>query len=328
MFQNFKQEILFPHTPLVFMFPWKWWFSKFEGINVSSSCTTPLILLLFHSFYFFFHAKEKEMRKLKKNSRLTKLGFTLLMWHCKQKNVVTAFGNFQKIMCGWTVWIFLPPKCFLFSARSRSAITTAVSLLPEGTFFYPSSRTSSNQLLLTPAACMCRVPLRLAPMGLIWSLWGWKGTSNGRWPAPPKSDFSLITCCLCATYFLAMWLGLQDAAAKELQREVAAHSGFNLSFRCCPRKWEGAAVSAFPSGAIPVLKCHSLWLVPSYFSPATGAKQNRSPVSSRHPSLGKINGWHQAFTPAPISAPCLQDWVKGPKCAGIGTMCSRRLPGD
>lgn len=167
-------------------------------------------------------------------------------------------------MCCWKVWIFLPlPKYFLFSDEPPRAITVAGSLLTAGTLFQPPSSTSSNQLLLTPAARVCRVPLRLAPVGSVQPLCSWKGSSDGRWPAAPNSDFSLLTRCAHVQYiYLAMRLGVRGSAAKELRREVAARSGVDLSFRCRPRKWEAAAISAFSPGAIPIPRHHSLRLVP------------------------------------------------------------------
>lgn len=102
---------------------------------------------------------------------------------------------------------------FLSSWRYPSEIPTAGSLLPqkghrrEGFFthhfpscqecLYPFSSTSSYQLLLTPAACVYRAVLCLAPVCscvLCLGPLGCKGSSgaSGR-PAAFRSDFSLCS---------------------------------------------------------------------------------------------------------------------------------------
>lgn len=149
---------------------------------------------------------------------------------------------------------FFPRKCFLCLAMCPSAIAAAVCLLPEGIFLCPSS---SNRLLLTPAACVCRVPRRLAPVGSILPLWAERAALMVG-DLLPQSQTSPCYLAVCVQRIdLAMRLGLQDSSAKELRRKVAAHSAFDLFFRHCPRKWEGAATSAFPSGAIHVPRCLS-----------------------------------------------------------------------
>lgn len=111
---------------------------------------------------------------------------------------------------------------------------------------YTSSSTSSWQLLLTPAACVCRAVLCLAPacfFGLQEQLWWLRQTCC------PQVRLLPPQCCWCATYiYMFMIPSLQVSATKKAMQRGGAHSGFYLPSCCCPTKRKGTAISAIPSG--------------------------------------------------------------------------------
>lgn len=90
--------------------------------------------------------------------------------------------------------------------------------------------------------------------------------------------------------YLAVRLGLQDSAAKELQREVAAHSGFDLFFSLLPQKVGGSCSfrtsirsHSCPEASLPVIS--PLVLLPCY-----GSKAKLISCEQQAPLSGKMNG--------------------------------------
>lgn len=236
--------------------------------------------------------KENEMKKLKKVfQKYFKIYFIKValqrkkcssFWKIPGNNVLLKsldFGSPQNVFCSQPG--LLPqvqaPLQFL-SCQKRNFFTHPLAQAVTSHFSHPQPACAGDccswlpwaQSVLCGAGGAALMVSDLQPWPPVW---------------PPA--VRLVACV--EHIFLAMRLDLQDSAAKELQREVVIlHSGFDLSFCCCPRKWEGVAIFAFPSGPVLISNHLSLWLASSNFSPAMAAKKRWSPVSSKHHSL---EGW-------------------------------------